>query len=278
MYVVPSDGMDRSFDVNDTIVNSTAAWESWLSDQTGGRRIRLDTYLGQPDITFARLSQTDAQLAAYGASIRDQIEAELHASGFNAANKIYALFYDGSSTFACGGAAWPPVLPGNVVGLYLRGVLSGVPCLDTYAGPGQPPGYREFSMIHEILHALGFVPTCAPHHVLSGHVSDDPHDLMYAGPEPWLPSTLDTNHDDYYSAGVTGCLDLSQSAFLASPPPPPPPPPSCAASYPTVCIRPPPPDLNCGDIPYTNFTVLWNVPDPDPHHFDGDKDGIGCET
>jgi len=49
-------------------------------------------------------------------------------------------------------------------------------------------------------------------------------------------------------------------------------------SYPTVCIRPPPPDLNCGDIPYTNFTVLWNVPDPDPHHFDGDKDGIGCET
>ena len=150
MYVVPSDGIDRSFDINDTIVNSTAAWESWLGDQTGGRRIRLDTYLGQPDITFARLSQTDAQLAAYGASIRDQIEAKLHMSGFNAANKIYALFYDGSSTFACGGAAWPPVLPGNVVALYLRGVLSGVPCLDTYAGPSQPPGYREFSMIHDL--------------------------------------------------------------------------------------------------------------------------------
>jgi hypothetical protein len=213
MYVIPSDGIDRSFDVNDTIVNSTAAWERWLGDQTSGRQIRLDTYLGQPDITFRRLSKTDAQLAAYGASIRDQIEAELHTSGFNAANKIYALFYDGSSTFACGGAAWPPVLPGNVVALYLRGVLSGIPCLDTYAGPGQPPGYREFSMIHEILHALGFVPTCAPHHVLSGHVSDDPHDLMYAGPEPWVPSILDTNHDDYYSAGVTGCLDLSQNVF-----------------------------------------------------------------
>ena len=65
------------------------------------------------------------------------------------------------------------------------------------------------------------------------------------------------------------------------PPPPPPPPPSggkCAASYPTVCIPPPPPDLNCGDIPYRNFRVLWNVADPDPHHFDGDHDGIGCET
>jgi hypothetical protein len=62
------------------------------------------------------------------------------------------------------------------------------------------------------------------------------------------------------------------------PPPPPPPGPNCAASYPDECIPPPPPDLNCADIPYRNFRVLWNVPDPDPHHFDGDHDGIGCET
>jgi hypothetical protein len=64
-------------------------------------------------------------------------------------------------------------------------------------------------------------------------------------------------------------------------PPPPPPPPSggkCAASYPDECIPPPPPDLNCADIPYRNFRVLWKVPDPDPHHFDGDRDGIGCES
>ena len=46
------------------------------------------------------------------------------------------------------------------------------------------------------------------------------------------------------------------------------------ASYPTVCIPPPPPDLDCSDISYTNFKV---VP-PDDHHFDGDGDGIGCET
>jgi len=49
-------------------------------------------------------------------------------------------------------------------------------------------------------------------------------------------------------------------------------------SYPDECIPPPPPDLDCGDIPYRNFRVLWNVADPDPHHFDGDHDGIGCET
>ena len=32
------------------------------------------------------------------------------------------------------------------------------------------------------------------------------------------------------------------------------------------------------DISWRNFRVLWNVQDPDPHRFDGDHDGIGCET
>ncbi|MGI0484629.1 calcium-binding protein with excalibur domain protein [Pantanalinema rosaneae CENA516] len=47
----------------------------------------------------------------------------------------------------------------------------------------------------------------------------------------------------------------------------------CSPAYPEVCIPLPPPDLDCKDIPYRNFKVL----PPDPHRFDGDKDGIGCE-
>ena len=47
----------------------------------------------------------------------------------------------------------------------------------------------------------------------------------------------------------------------------------CDPAYPDVCIPPPPPDLDCGEITYRRFTVL----PPDPHRFDGDKDGIGCE-
>ena len=59
------------------------------------------------------------------------------------------------------------------------------------------------------------------------------------------------------------------------PPPPPPSSPgtSCDPAYPTVCIPSPPPDLDCKDIPFRRFTVL----PPDPHRFDGDHDGIGCE-
>lgn len=48
----------------------------------------------------------------------------------------------------------------------------------------------------------------------------------------------------------------------------------CDPSYPTVCIPPPPPDLDCPDIPYRRFRVL----PPDPHGFDRDGDGWGCEV
>jgi micrococcal nuclease len=47
----------------------------------------------------------------------------------------------------------------------------------------------------------------------------------------------------------------------------------CDPSYPDVCIPSPPPDLDCADVPYRNFRVL----PPDPHHFDGNGDGRGCE-
>lgn len=49
---------------------------------------------------------------------------------------------------------------------------------------------------------------------------------------------------------------------------------SCDPSYPDVCIAPPPPDLDCGEIEYRNFKVEGD----DPHNFDGDQDGIGCEA
>lgn len=48
----------------------------------------------------------------------------------------------------------------------------------------------------------------------------------------------------------------------------------CDSAYPDVCIPPSPPDLDCGEIPYRRFRVTGR----DPHRFDGDSDGIGCES
>ena len=49
---------------------------------------------------------------------------------------------------------------------------------------------------------------------------------------------------------------------------------SCHPSYPDDCIPPAPPDLECDDISARNFQVVGS----DPHDFDGDNNGIGCES
>jgi micrococcal nuclease len=48
----------------------------------------------------------------------------------------------------------------------------------------------------------------------------------------------------------------------------------CDPSYPGVCIPSYPPDLDCPDVPHRRFKVVGT----DPHGFDGDRDGVGCET
>jgi hypothetical protein len=64
------------------------------------------------------------------------------------------------------------------------------------------------------------------------------------------------------------------TANTSCPPPAPPGAGGCDPAYPGVCIPSPPPDLDCGQITQRRFQVL----PPDPHRFDGDGDGIGCES
>ena len=224
LYVLASDGEDRALDTDGTLVASAASAQAWLAAQTGGRTFRVDRFAGAPDITFVRLSQSEADLAVNGLFIRDELERRLVARGFTDPLKIYAVYYDGAANGACGSAFYPPSLPGSVVALYLRGLPGPgfLPCADnSFAGASDPPRYWEFSLLHEIVHGLGHVPACAPHYRLTGHTSDSPTDLMYAGQEPWTPSVLDVGRDDYFGHGRLHCLDLATSGLLESRLPPP---------------------------------------------------------
>jgi hypothetical protein len=49
---------------------------------------------------------------------------------------------------------------------------------------------------------------------------------------------------------------------------------ACDESYPDFCIAPAPPDLNCPDVVGKK---PFRVRQPDPHRFDRDHDGWGCE-
>jgi hypothetical protein len=214
LYVLPRDGSDRGRAVDGTISRSISAMQGWFAEKTGGTRFRFV----DGGIPTVRIRETDADIASRGAAVRDRVEELLHDEGYDDPRRLYAVWYEGTSTFSCGGGAWPPTLIGHVAALYLQGRYDGVDCAqDRFSSDGTTVEINELKMLHEILHTLGFVAENAPNHTLSGHTSDSPQDLMYAGrpgPPFWDPSELDVGHDDYYRTGRGDIPDLSRSVFL----------------------------------------------------------------
>jgi hypothetical protein len=122
VYAVPSDGTDRRLDADGVIAASFEAAQTWLAGETGGRNLRLDTFAGVPDVSFMQLAVTDAEVQAEEAFAREMIESELQAGGLDNSQKLYLVYYEGGSTYACGSAAWPPLIDGNVAVLFLHGL------------------------------------------------------------------------------------------------------------------------------------------------------------
>ena len=217
IYATPSDGPDRGFDTSGGIENSIASFQSWLMGQTGGRALRFDTYQGSVDITFVRLPRPDAEYAARGRNARDLLEQDLRAAGIVTSRKVYPVYFDVTNGLVCGGASWPPALPGTVAAFYLRSQIGGTAaCFSRFAGPGEPPRYPEFAMLHDTLHDFGIVAPCSPHHHDAGHVNESPNDLMWSGSGSWNPTVLDVGRDDYFGAGIPGCPDLATAGFLTA--------------------------------------------------------------
>lgn len=235
MYVVPADGADAGYDTNGKICNSIRGIAAWFYEQTG-TYLRLDTAGGLLDIGFFRLAKTDEQMRGTDpnnntiengtAFVRERIELELEAQGLIAENKLYAVYYDGTSSWACGGGAYPPLIVDRVGAMYLRGMPIGqtVPC-----GMARPwgqstlvPSYVDYGMLHEVVHSMGIVAMTSPHQHSTGHVFDigqsSPNrDLMYSpragmNDPGWATDTglvIDLGSDDYYNAGAADLAKMS---------------------------------------------------------------------
>ena len=149
-------------------------------------------------------------------------------AGLIRTNKVYAVYYDGGSMWACGAAAWPPLVPGKVAAMYLKGTPPDASCVRPFVeSPDVFPGYWEFAMLHDLLHTFGIVDPDAPNHVaaIPGHVPE-PNDLMYSGPTPWVidgSTAIDVGGDDYFGPSVSrGLVHLSNSPYLRRAPVAPP--------------------------------------------------------
>ena len=97
--------------------------------------------------------------------------------------------------------------------------------------------------------------------------------VVYCGGTNANAAMISSGHATTYYV-FCAVSEFGSTAWSGCVSPAPLPPGDCDSAYPDVCIAPPPPDLDCADIAYRNFRVL----SPDPHHFDGNGNGIGCEA
>lgn len=222
MYVIPRDGLDRRFDVNGVLVSSVGSFHNWFGQRTGGLAFRFDTHATELDIGFHRLARTNAEMVALGPNVVFGIEQELRDAGRLHPDKKYLVYYDGGSTYACGGALWPG---GQLAAMYLQGTPPGATCGSQWlvTSATEFPRYWEFAALHDLVHILGIVATNAPHHTdaYPAHVPEQ-YDLMYSGPGPWLfgeSTTVDVGGDDYFGPDVpAGVTRLTDSPVLATVP------------------------------------------------------------
>ncbi|HEY2371679.1 MAG TPA: hypothetical protein VGH82_03945 [Gaiellaceae bacterium] len=208
VYAVPSDAPDNALDTNGTIAGWLTEFNDWFASQSGGVRLRIDTFQGQPDITFVRLRETEAALAAMGSAANDAIRVDFQAFNVNLQDpdKIYAVLVEGANSSACGWGGGGPVSA-----VYLHS-CNGVE--------------MQFGIGHEIFHGLGAVNQCGAHTSGDGHVTDDADDLM----DPYLPASgnpvLDLGHDDYWGppgddhlpAACPAAANVFNSVFLTNHP------------------------------------------------------------
>jgi hypothetical protein len=209
IYATPADGSDRAWDTNGRIASSVSTWNAWFRQQADGAAFRIDTLGGEPDISFVRLGRTNEQVIASDPYY--SIVGELRARGFDDRSKVYSVYYEGEAIAGTAGVCGYGLPP---FAINYLGDCGGT-------GAMLRPDAFDLGILHELLHAFGVVPACAPHQ--SGfHVWDDNRDLMYSGgqdgPKDWPNMTIDPGRDDYFGHSIPSCPDLADSDFLTTHP------------------------------------------------------------
>lgn len=175
----------------------------WVQDQVG-RGLRGDV----TSAIVIRLPVDAAELRGSSTAAYRAIVAEVRRQ--ERRRELFPVVLTPISTLTPAGAV-QPCARGGVTGLVLfLGNCGDLPSEEAIWGS---PISRRIA--HELVHGLGAVGDCAPNGTTSGHVLDDPADLMYGGLEEIDPLTtaitLDADRDDYLAHGNEGCPDILDS-------------------------------------------------------------------
>jgi len=217
IYAVASDGEDVNLDRLGRIGWSLRATVDWLTEKLG-RRLRVDTYGGEVDVTFLRLRETETEMD--GRNVGALADAIRRQPWFSS-EKTYAVYYRGATDNA-GGIASPR---SGLATIFFDSRGLDRPYYFVTREPGFF-GALENSMAHELFHVMGAVnASCATNpNVDRAHVADYDYDLMaglIAGRtrrRGRMLSEIDVNNDDYYLHDIPGCPDTADSPLWIDPP------------------------------------------------------------
>jgi len=236
IYALPSDGIDKKYDLNNQISMLAYQMDKWFNKKTQNRLFPDGQYLkfdrrddGKIDITFLRLEIDNLSISKEGINAVNVIQSEISRLGFNDARKVYFVIYGGSNKDVCASSQLPQhvsrSITANTAALYYPG-KGDDSCIKNNGGFKPEFNSTTRFALHEVFHALGVVPKCAPDHLVfpnEGTINDGigahltvPSDIMYSVQSNVTFSKmdqLDMKSINYYNHD-NDCLDLSKSRYV----------------------------------------------------------------
>ena len=227
VYFVPCDQFSRDYDINNKIENIITNINTWFFKKSNKQKIKFDIYKRQLDITFIRVNKTlnwfntfnSRQNSSDDNSSRIEKIILTNKNIFNNfETKKFIVFFEGwekrKSFFhtTCGRARFN----GKVAVIYTNSDLKNKEtCTDIINSNIDELGNEEQSVLHELLHLLGFPKSCSKNIVADNifHVNDSKDDILFkfSGGK-----YLDFNNDDYYNHSIDNCPDLKDSKYLTN--------------------------------------------------------------
>ena len=241
IYLLPCERDDREYDINDKIESSLLAINNWLKEQTINQEIKFDRNIdGNIDITFLRVNKTmdwfgdlhNKDISKNITEVSNKIEKLINDNSNlfnNFSSKKFIIFFEGWEKRKyidydiCGKSRFD----GNIAIYYTYSrfkkyigddlILSNNERIFSCThkdhlndNNDKTFGDAEATILHEIIHSLGFPASCAKNNK-SFHVNDNKNDIMHKQSGKIY---LDFNNDDYYNHQQKNCPDLKNSKFL----------------------------------------------------------------